>query len=780
MKIDGTGNAAIVHAPADVEDESVEKIVQADTKTFFRVDWNDTSAVNNLISNCAAVSGCSTTVDGMCMCDVSVSEEQVFSDGATPSSEEVLSSLHVGAIHPISRTSNYISNSVGEVTWYTTTETLSADSVFAVTDGAGVRQLRKNVKSTVTVVGADLSFRNPAHFMGLEDVEPRDAHHETDAALDHYFYHSNTAPFLATRFVQRFGISNPSPGYIERIVTAFRTGLYSFTGGGSIVTYGSGEYGDLAATIACVLLDREARAVVLDADPAHGSLKEPLLKVIGLMRSMQFKLFEDVPFVDFDGDISASIGQMAHEIPSVFSFFLPEHKPSGAVSQASLVAPEAQVTTGPRIISLLNGLLSLIKYGLDPCYDGLGTQSGSGKLECGKFQAGNYDRSAGRLTYAPLSGSAEDITNELATLMTAGRLSSESRQTIQQVFSAESNSTLALIKAQGLIATAPEFHSTNIVRKSGETRSQPETPPPSTKPYKAVVYVLLSGGFDSYNMLAPHTCTATNASGQTLLEQYYAERTSIAITGDERSRIVDANGQPCEQFVVHEDLEIVERLYKEGDLAFFANAGVLNAPVTKENYNAVTKTNLFAHNTMQEEAQKIDPFNRAPGTGVLGRMCDVLTDKGFNAKPITLADATVATVGVPGNAVAPLFVSAKGTSEFNPTPRREAFDPRPYMNELNDATELQSSVFGETWSSRLNQALSQNEVLNEVLSTVQLTQSWVGGKYTERMKTASNVILSHGQRGDDRDVIFVELSGWDHHQVRVSCFSLSSCFPSSP
>jgi hypothetical protein len=45
---------------------------------------------------------------------------------------------------------------------------------------------------------------------------------------------------------------------------------------------GRGVYGDLAATVACTLLDREARSVVLDADPIHGSTKEPLVKVIGI------------------------------------------------------------------------------------------------------------------------------------------------------------------------------------------------------------------------------------------------------------------------------------------------------------------------------------------------------------------------------------------------------------------------------------------------------------------------------------------------------------------
>jgi hypothetical protein len=82
--------------------------------------------------------------------------------------------------------------------------------------------------------------------------------------------------------------------------------------------------------------------------------------------------------------------------------------------------------------------------------------------------------------------------------------------------------------------------------------------------------VMLSSGVASFNMLAPPTCTVTNSKGKTLLEQYKAERTNLAIPDDKRSRIINAQGQPCSQLVVHEKLEVVERLYKEGDLAFFA------------------------------------------------------------------------------------------------------------------------------------------------------------------------------------------------------------------
>jgi hypothetical protein len=231
VKIDGTGNAAIVHQPMGVKMVSMDSLVREDTKTFFRVDWSDVSVVNSIIANCASVSGCKSTADEMCLCSVTVSETQVLLDGDRPTREEVLNSLQVGAFDPSMRSDTYTSTTIGEVTLYSTNGQLKKDSVFEVIDDTGVRQLRKNVKLTVSIVGANLSFRNPVHFMSLADPEPRDAHDETDAALDHYFYHSNTAPFVATRLAQRFGISNPSPGYMERIVAAFRSGSFSFSVG---------------------------------------------------------------------------------------------------------------------------------------------------------------------------------------------------------------------------------------------------------------------------------------------------------------------------------------------------------------------------------------------------------------------------------------------------------------------------------------------------------------------------------------------------------------------
>lgn len=99
------------------------------------------------------------------------------------------------------------------------------------------------------------AFPNPPHFMsliqdyddpsgGIGETTLRDAQYETEAVLETYFYHDNVAPFLCTRFIQRFGSSNPSPRYVKECSRAFKTGSYTSDDG---IQFGAMNYGDLKA-----------------------------------------------------------------------------------------------------------------------------------------------------------------------------------------------------------------------------------------------------------------------------------------------------------------------------------------------------------------------------------------------------------------------------------------------------------------------------------------------------------------------------------------------------
>ena len=440
--------------------------------------------------------------------------------------------------------------------------------------------------------------------------------------------------------------------------------------------FGKGKYGDLAATIAAIYLDDAARNVLVDADFSSGSLREPILKVLALMRSMDYT--PKSPVIVMAEDILTDIGQMAHEFPSVFSFFLPEFQPYGRVGSAMLVSPEATLLSMPKIIGLMNGLTSLVKFGLSNCEGGWGYQhcqerkyasSSLGRLNFNKTSieevefsfetfegpsllggldntwVGRYfDPHNGKSTNDPLendnhvlhfpepswsgnffstpvnnrdvngnpravkfkylgllpssggcigyvdtdrtylntqtwvfcddsntgmlgngnwvscqfsvplevesfrivvgdkrspggnayfddiqltSGSETTcsginvprkdppgqqgysiaVVDKLSTLLTAGRLGDHSKAIIAKAFDDEESAEDGLRMAQQLILLTAEFHTTNFVRTTNEPRDSVNFPAPSSKPYRAVIYVMFSGGCDSYNMLMPYTCS---------------------------------------------------------------------------------------------------------------------------------------------------------------------------------------------------------------------------------------------------------------------------------
>jgi uncharacterized protein (DUF1800 family) len=190
----------------------------------------------------------------------------------------------------------------------------AADTIFGF-EKQNKQYFLMNTKSTVHIVGSDYSFRNPVSFTNLADSAVRDMHYETDSILESLFYHPSHPPFMASRLIQRFGVSNPSPGFIERVATAYMTGSYDNG------RFGSGKYGDLSALAAAILLDTETRQVALDADPINGHIREPLVKVLSFFRSQGVSYMSPlgVPTLLNTED---KIGQGSFESPGVFSFFL--------------------------------------------------------------------------------------------------------------------------------------------------------------------------------------------------------------------------------------------------------------------------------------------------------------------------------------------------------------------------------------------------------------------------------------------------------------------------
>ena len=103
-------------------------------------------------------------------------------------------------------------------------------------------------------------------------------------------------------------------------------------------------------------------------------------------------------------------------------------------------------------------------------------------------------------------GYSDKVVDRLATLLTAGRLSTEGKSIIVVAFNNAGSAEDDLRVAQQLILTTAEFHTTDIVKNSDIIRDSATFPQSTGKPYRAVIYMMLNGGCDRFNMLAPYTC----------------------------------------------------------------------------------------------------------------------------------------------------------------------------------------------------------------------------------------------------------------------------------
>jgi len=288
----------------------------------------------------------------------------------------------------------------------------------------------KNVESMVSLAhngnDAYYAFRNPPQMMTLIDPSQRDAIYESEALLDHIFYHKNVGPFVGYRLIQHLVTSNPSPRYMRAVTEAFDSGSY----GGRMY---SGHYGDMGAMVAAILLDREARSLVLPSDPTHGHVREPLIKLLHVLRSLELSMNGDRE-LEVSRVIRQKIGQGVYQAGSVFNFYQPEYSPSGPVADVGLVAPEAQLGVLPNVIGLMDGMHALFFDGVSTCGPGLFSAPCYGNLHtypAAWNNAGFSATSDGYLAWTPADAStAESAIGELDLLLTAGRLDAHARAVV--------------------------------------------------------------------------------------------------------------------------------------------------------------------------------------------------------------------------------------------------------------------------------------------------------------------------------------------------------------
>ena len=182
----------------------------------------------------------------------------------------------------------------------------------------------------------------PANQGGAKDLKD---------TLDTLFNHPNTPPFISRQLIQRLVTSNPSPGYVFRVASAFANN-------------GAGVRGDLGAVVRAILTDYEARSPAFLNSVGFGKPKEPLLRATALLRAFNGAAdsgrYINGAYTNPETIGTASLAQAALRAPTVFNFFEPDYVHPGPLAASGLYAPEFQLFTDTTAITIPNYLYNLL------------------------------------------------------------------------------------------------------------------------------------------------------------------------------------------------------------------------------------------------------------------------------------------------------------------------------------------------------------------------------------------------------------------------------------
>lgn len=243
-----------------------------------------------------------------------------------------------------------------EIETYTNDDIVGLARVFTGFSGKGESFYRSDDDADYNplVMYEDQHSELEKTFLGTTILAGTSGTETIDQALDAIFAHPNVAPFVSRQLIQRFTASNPEPEYVETVALAFENGTYTSANGRR---FGTGERGDLQATLAAVLLEEDLYVESTASVTTTGKIREPVLRFLHWVRAF------DVQNIDAQNEVrlrstsdsAAGLGQQPFRSPSVFNFYRPGYVAPGTASgDADLTAPEFQLVDAVSSTGYLN------------------------------------------------------------------------------------------------------------------------------------------------------------------------------------------------------------------------------------------------------------------------------------------------------------------------------------------------------------------------------------------------------------------------------------------
>jgi len=276
--------------------------------------------------------------------------------------------------------------------------------------------------------------------------------------------------------------------------------------------------------------------------------------------------------------------------------------------------------------------------------------------------------------------------------------------------------------------------------------------PPAYGNYKALVFVFLHGGNDSFNMLMPRSNTEYN--------HYSDTRTNLAISQNDMLSINSGNQG------LHPSLTDVKQIYEGGDLALMANVGTLIEPTTVNQYNSgnvAVPLGLFSHLDQYNHWQSAQPDSRV-NTGWGGKIADLIGSTNINQNISMNISLSGSNIFQTGNNTVQYSMTKNGpklplnyyATWGNNDERKALTDSLLYHNYQDPYRKTYADTFRESLESgeEFKQAIDALAPFGTQFSNASLSQE---------LEMVAKSIAVKDVLGFERQIFFIRYGGWDHH-----------------
>ena len=330
------------------------------------------------------------------------------------------------------------------------------------------------------------------------------------------------------------------------------------------------------------------------------------------------------------------------------------------------------------------------------------------------------------------------------------------------------------IKQTSCLGSAAAIQSLGLAGLLGASKSL------ASEDYKALVFIFLDGGNDSFNMLVPR------GAGQ-LRDDYEAGRRVVALPANDLQSINLAapatiyGGENYNDFGLHPACGHMADLFNDQEMSIICNVGNLYEPTSRDQFlngGSTLPPQLFSHADQQQQFQSEPALPFRYGWG--GRLAELTNSyntsnlvsplislSGLNAFQVS-RDSVLNPYALGANGVTPLW-KYNGTRKTMVEDSMASIDSSSHLMMQKHRDIFDSAIQAE---SIINGAFAEADNTgvdyDAIFTAAGAGSSQIGG----RLKTIAKMIAGRSSTGNNRPVYFVKVTGFDAHQNLLADHSI--------